>query len=363
MHLHNNILKKEVIPEFILECLAVDDKCHHEFGNCISGILCQMEDRKRELLISNLANQLSSINDGENMISKIFIYSPFTKNTWNNLGKQSEEIQNAYWSKVYPNWRDSEDLNFAVTKFLEVERTLVAFHLARYELETVESKSILVLLNAIATNTSNNDRNYKPSKYDIEQALKTLNERDDFDRMELVKLEYLYVDMLHSHSRYGIPNLAKEVSESPLSFMQLVAYSFKRRGNGRDPDEWNMQQDGEARRIAATKAYHVLECLNVIPGTEKDSSVNIGKLREWVLQVRRLAKEHGRANIADQQIGRLLSTSLEGDDGIWPMEEIRIVFEEIGSDEISIGMETGLSNSAGAEFREVDSSRERSKCQ
>lgn len=364
-HLHNDILNKNKFPEFILACLSVDGDHHYEFGNCISGFLLQMGENERELLISNLVNQLTSEHDKEDMVSRIFIYSPFCRSTWNQLGKQSDEIKNDYWLRIHPNWHDlsPEDLHYGVGKLLEVERPLVAFNLARFKLKKMESKSIVMLLNAIAKNASEHDNNYKPSRHNIEQSLKTLNERDDFDRMELIKLEYLYVDILYSHSSYGIPNLAKEVSESPLFFMQLVAYSFKRRGSGSDPAEWNVPQDEEAKRIAATKAYHILNGINVIPGTEKDGSIDVNKLREWIVQVRKLAKEHGREDITDQQIGKLLSTSPGGDDGIWPREEIRAVFEEIGSSEISIGMELGLYNSAGAEFRAVDSSRERSKAE
>ena len=82
--------------------------------------------------------------------------------------------------------------------------------------------------NAIANNQSEHDRNYKPSRHDIEKSLKTLDERDDFDRLDLIKLEFLYAEILYSDSGYGIPNLAKEVSNSPFrnrSDLRLVTSS------------------------------------------------------------------------------------------------------------------------------------------
>ena len=365
VHLHNDVLKKDELTEFILSGLKVNWDNSYEFDNCISGILIQMSEEEREQFITNLIRQLPSEQDKEDIILKIFLSSPFCRNTWNQLEKWSAAVQRDYWKRILPGWRDlsSIDFNFAVDKLLNAERPFAAFNMVHFDFEKIESKCIVLLLKAIASNTSEKENYYKPSQHNIEQALETLNKRDDFDRMELTKLEYLYVDILHSHSNYGIPNLAKEVSKSPLFFMQLVAYSFKRSGSGSDPDEWNMPQDEESKRITGTKAYHVLDCLNVIPGTNKDGSIDARELHEWILQVRKLAKEHGRENVTDQMIGKLLSTSSQGEDGIWPREEIRKVFEAIGSTEISIGMEIGFYNSAGAEFREVDSSRERSRAQ
>jgi len=364
-YLYHYILEKKDIPDFILKCLSADEKHRYEADNCISGIMCQFEDAERGVLISQLIKRLSTFHDKKYLISRLFILSPFSRNTWKLLEVQGEDIQNSYWQTIHPSWNrlSSEELSFAVAKLLIVNRPLAAFSLSHYKFEMIESDTIVVLLNAIANNISENDSNYTPDKYDIEQALKKLNERNDFDRMELVKLEYLYVDILHSHSSYGIPNLAKEVSKSPLLFMQLVAYSYKRSDGGEDPAEWNIPQDKEQKSIFATKAYHVLDCLSIIPGTQENDFIDIGRLRDWILQVRELAREHGRESITDQQIGKLLSTSPEDDNGIWPVKEIRDVFEETGSSEISIGMELGVYNNLKDGLEPVDTLRKKGKAE
>lgn len=350
--LYNELMDRDDILDFIFQCLIYENS--YEFGGCISGILLQLEENERNLIVTHLTERVITYENEVELIARLFIYSPFAKNTWDQLAEQSEETQNYYWLNINP-WRcdTPDELNFSVRRLMEVNRPLSAFNLSYYKFDEVESDTIVELLNAIANSSSENDSHYKPSKYNIETGLKTLNERSDFDRMELVKLEYLYVDILSSHSSYGIPNLAKEISESPLLFMQLIAYRFKRKDSKEDPTEWNIPQDVDRRRELASKAYHVLDCINIIPGTRKDGLIDVSRLRNWVLHVRSLAKEHGREDILDQQIGKLLSTAKADNDDIWPREEIRIVFEEIGSPEISIGMEVGLYNSGGAEIVNV----------
>lgn len=145
--------------------------------------------------------------------------------------------------------------------------------------------------------------------------------------------------------------------------MQLIAFCYKRRGQGEDPAERKIPKEREEKETAATRAYHILQCINVLPGTMKDGSIDVELLKQWILEVRKLAQEHGRKDITDQMIGKLLSTCSEGKDGIWPREEVRSAFEDIGSPEISIGMEIGLYNSGGAQFRTVDSSTEKEKAE
>ena len=101
----------------------------------------------------------------------------------------------------------------------------------------------------------------------------------------------------------------------------------------------------------ASRAYCALECASVIPGTKEDGIIDIDSLEKWIDEVRSLAKKHGRAIIGDQQVGQLLAGCGLGEDGIWPREEVRQVFEKISSQEISRGMEINRYNSRGASIR------------
>ncbi|MCM2285322.1 MAG: HigA family addiction module antitoxin [Desulfobacula sp.] len=358
--LHGGILEKHELYDVISKCLSIDKSFRSEINNCISGILYQMKGKERKNFISDMIAEICLKKNRSDMIVKLFTLSPFCRDTWEHLNNQEKDIIDKYWRHIEPGWRDlsSEDLNYAVEKLVETKRPFAAFFLAHLKPNLILSKHLVLLLNEIAYKEADYDKNYKPSQYHIEESLKILNERDDYDRLELIKLEYLYSDMLYFNSKYGIPNLSKEISETPLLFYQLVAHCFKSRSGANDPEEWNIPQDKTAKKNLATKAYHVLQSINVIPGTKKDGSIEVDQLRDWVLQVRKLSAKYGRRDITDQQIGKLFSTSPEGMDGIWPKEEIRIVFEEIESSEISIGMEIGLQNSHGAEFRKKDSTRE-----
>lgn len=222
----------------------------------------------------------------------------------------------------------------------------------------IETTRLIKLLNEIATSTSEADGYFRVSEYKIETALESLGQRDDVDRMELVRLEYLYVDILTPFSKYEIPNISKEIAESPLSFMRLLALSFKRNDNDEDPPEWQLPTEPEHRQNVAGRAYSALEHASVIPGTQSNGKIDTRQLCNWVIDVRKLAREHGRLDIADQRIGQILSKSTADEDSVWPRKEVRQVVEEIASRHICTGMEVGLRNARGVSWRGEGGSQE-----
>lgn len=193
----------------------------------------------------------------------------------------------------------------------------------------------------------------------IENLLESLDSRSDVDRLELAKLEYLYIQALVPHSKYEIPNLFRELARSPMLFIQSLAMCFKRNDSGVDPVELSPLESEEHLRNAANNAFSLLEHANILPGQKDDGTINVDVLRGWINEARELAKEYGRAELADRYIGRMLSKATVGKDGVWPREEIRPVIEEVASREMSEGMEIGIYNSRSVVQRGSGGDQER----
>jgi hypothetical protein len=128
--------------------------------------------------------------------------------------------------------------------------------------------------------------------------------------------------------------------------------------DGEDPSEWRIQNE-EKKRALWSAAYTLLDRIRRVPGTEDDGHINVDKLRAWVADARALCAEYGRAAIGDQKIGQILQAAPTGGDGIWPCEPVREVLEEIGSQEIAIGMGVAVYNSRGMVARDEGGKQER----
>jgi len=108
--------------------------------------------------------------------------------------------------------------------------------------------------------------------------------------------------------------------------------------------------DAEATDIPeniATNAYRLLDEWEVVPGsTERMGEVNADELEAWVETARQLARDAGRREVADVQIGKVLAHS-RGDDEIWPTRPVRDLIERIASPELDEGFAIEIYNSRG----------------
>jgi hypothetical protein len=67
------------------------------------------------------------------------------------------------------------------------------------------------------------------------------------------------------HSKHGIPNLERQISQSPALFIQAVAWTYKRSDGGEDPHEWQID-DPEKHSDIAAATYRLLDKISRIPG-------------------------------------------------------------------------------------------------
>ena len=190
---------------------------------------------------------------------------------------------------------------------------------------------------------------YQLEAYRVSEALKSLNGRTGVSSDEMARLELLFVEAL-DHGEHGIPNLERQIAESPTLFVQMLALVFKRKDDGQDPPEWRIENP-ERRAGLASAAYRLLDRIERIPGTGSDGKVKAEALLEWVTETRRLCAEHGRVDVGDQMIGQLLSKAPPEENESWPCLPVCDAMERIASQQIGSGFNSGVHNARGAQLR------------
>ena len=186
---------------------------------------------------------------------------------------------------------------------------------------------------------------------DISEALNELEGRRGVGRDEMTRLEFMYFQALE-HSEHGIPNLEQWLSESPLGFVQILAFVSKRDDGGQDPPEWQTK-DSEKQAALATAAFRLLGRISRIPGTGEGCEIDVAVLSQWIAETRRLCAEHGRAGIGDQYIGQMLSRAPADDDGIQPCLAVCEAMERVQSPDIGSGFSIGIHNGRGVVSRAI----------
>jgi addiction module HigA family antidote len=320
--------------------------------SCASGFLSGMDDATRDDFLKSLVMSFESEGfSGVNKIVRLMTCAPFGKATWRRLDSLNPELQTRYWKECRPFWNrhEPDELEEIIDRLLLVNRPRAALFAVHLDLKKVDSNRLMRLLREVATNGSEPAGHYRIDPYEIARAFKVLDSRPEVSGDEVAQLEFLYLSVL-DHEERGIPNLERQIAQSPALFVQALGLSYKRNDDGEDPPEWKIGNE-EARKNAASQTYRLLRKAKRIPGTKDDGTIDVSALKAWIIEVQALGKKYAREEVADSVIGELLSKSRPGEDGVWPPEPVRQALEETGTEKMAVGMAIGRYNQRGAHFR------------
>jgi len=164
--------------------------------------------------------------------------------------------------------------------------------------------------------------------YNVEQAFKHLNSSPMLTLDQKAGLEFAFIEVLAQPrsprtKSYGIPNMEKYIEAHPEVFVQAIAWTYKRKDGGTDPEGIAVAPDRV--KSMAERGYKLLESIQRIPGHNEMGEPTAKGLSKWITTVRQSAAELSRADVADSCIGRLLSHAPIGNDGVWPCDAVRDV--------------------------------------
>ena len=354
-HMAEGVIDKSQASDFLEQCLAVNSAAiSDKMDEMVRGFLRQLDTGRRQEITTAL---LSALPAAERC--RLLKCSPFQRETWLKVDSQEPEIGAQYWREIHPGWmgQDSPDINEVIDRLLEARRPRAAFQAVHFALAEVETSRLKRLLHEIATCDSEAASTYQVDAYYLSSALEILHGRTGVTGDEMAQLEFLFIRAL-DHTQHGIPNLERQITESPSLFMHALALVFKRSDDGEDPPEWRINNP-EQRKAVAHAAYVLLDKIKRIPGTDDDGTIKASGLKAWLAEVRSLCSKYGRAEIGDHKIGEILAAAPVGDDGVWPCAAVREALEEIGSEDIAEGMRIGVYNSRGVHWRGEGGNQER----
>ena len=341
-----NIMDTSARIDFLQECISVVGDIEKKMDGCIQGFLRSLGDEERKAILP-----VTIEDTDDDRIVRLLRCAPFGQDTWRHLDLHDGEIRDRYWQEVMPEWnRQSEaELNELVDCLLDARRPRVAFDVLHMDWPRIETGRLKRLLRAIATEDTEPGVHFEA--YYLSTALESLDGRTGVTRDEMAQFEFMFLGAL-DHGEHGIPNLERHIADNPISFVQALAFMFKRDDGGEDPSEWRTEEP-ERRAGLASAAYSLLRRISHIPGANTDGEIHTETLCAWVVEVRRLCVEYGRAEIGDQYIGQLLSRAPAEEGGAWPHLSICEAMERIASPQIGRGFNIGVHNGRGVTSRAI----------
>ena len=284
-------------------------------------------------------------------LADVYLAAAVERETWDRLGVEDAETQREYWSQLNP-WMVRDDdgdlLPLAVPELLNVGRAGAATDLLFFNAGAQAQLIVDVLENLPRAVSADEPASQQtlPDAFHIADLFRRLDAAPDVTEETVARLEIPFVGLLEHHRAMA---LHRVVVNDPVTFSDLTTWAFKR-DDGQGEDE-EIDQDARANR--GHRAFGILRELRGIPGGRGDGTVDAEILERWVDEARRLCREHGRAVIGDDLIGKIMANAPAGADGYWPSEAVRDALDKHHAEQMGIGFVIGKLNLRGVTSRGV----------
>lgn len=228
---------------------------------------------------------------------------------WEVAEALGDDITSAYWNSVHVRiWDDTEsdDIEYAVEKLLEVRRPRAAFSAMEFARDRLPAELWARIIQAIAQGDEPDGP--FPSAYNLDEVLQYLDNSDEILNEQIAILELPFVPILCSHGhRQHKRKLAihRELARDPSFFVQLLTWHYRRRDGAIEPEQEDFSS--ERREFLAELAYHALEGWKEVPGSHDDAEVESDEFTEWASDALQRAAEVDRKEVAETHFGALLA--------------------------------------------------------
>lgn len=273
----------------------------------------------KKLLLSLKGSSLTAEEQAD-----IICYSPLDPMAWEILDSLGEGAAQYYWEHINAFWlppQYNQHFDYFLDHLLKYKRPFSAARMIVFSEYQNPSMIMRILKKCCEL------QNYiEPTGVSLESLAnhdihnlfeKLYKSKNMIDIDELVQLEISFFGYFRfSATPQGI---VKYLQENPREYVNLIACSYKP-----DTDFERPKKKYSAEQIRL--ALNVVEAFTQIPGC-MEGGVSEERFNEWILAAQSHAETIGYKRSFSSCLGRLLSYSPVGTDGIFPHEIIRTYFE------------------------------------
>lgn len=277
--------------------------------------------------------------------SKFLTLLPFEEEIWKRVSSHLTASHEAlYWknAKVNPYGPD-RDLTSAIEKLLEYGREGAAVMcIARtadvksHFDESLATRALLAVLRS--------ERGIEElDNYQTVELIKHLQESETADKDALFRIEWNFLPWLDQFSSGSPVTLEKRLASDPAFFAEAIGLVFRSKNTNED----DCEEPDEHKRHLATNAYKLLTEWKYCPGRQDDGSFSAEAFNAWINETRRLTEESGHTEVAQIQIGHVLTCAPSDPDGLWIHSAVAAALNFRDTGEMRSGFTTQLYNSRG----------------
>ena len=264
-------------------------------------------------------------------------------------GQKDSECLKSYWENVnfsvINDVSDKDWVNECVEQMLSYSRPLTLINELAY-VDWNNPKLIVKILEAAwpyyAKVNKNVIDNVQLSDHAIEAFFDKLKDADDLSLNEVALFEILYLHAFDPDR--PLTYFTRRIYNDPMWYITLLRLTYYR-----DMGKLNYSGSSQMNYKNLPGLINLaFERVDGLPGMDADTkTMNVAILEKWVNKTVELAREYQCIQANDTVLGKILSLSPVGVNGLWPLEAVCEILEEHHSREVKSGFICGKRNQRG----------------
>ena len=269
---------------------------------------------------------------------------PFETEVWNRVEAYlKEESQEYYWRNVGVNpYGPDRELNKAIRMLMKYARPAAAVLCASRTKDNSSYFDPKLATDSLLGVLENSVEIQRLDRYSTIELIKQLQAIPEVDQDALFRVEWNFLPWLDRFSPGSPATLERRLANDAGFFAEVVALVFRPKDQAPEKVEID-----ERRKNLAQNAYRLLSEWRRCPGVQDDGSFDAGAFKNWIDEARRIAKETGHAEVAQLQIGHVLTCAPPDPSGFWIHETVASVLNQKDADKMRSGFTTDLFNQRG----------------
>lgn len=343
------IVSEDIEVEILLSLLSTEDETEKRV---ISGFVQGRFQKSSWTWVDQVLG--NSWNDTQK--NAFLILLPFEEGVWSrvekHLGRENERL---YWLKVVVNpFGPERDLTLAIEKLLEYERDPEAVLCVSRTVNDRERFKEDLAIRALLAVLEKSDVDARLDQYRTVEVIKCLQESPTVAPDVLFKIEWCFLQLLDRFSPGSPVTLEGRLASDPGFFAKIIALAFRSKNEAESDDE-----PSEERKAKALNAYRLLNEWRRCPGRLSGDSFDEEEFTNWLKEAKRITKETGHSEIAQERIGHVLIYAPKDPNGLWIHRAVASALNERGVKKMRSGFTIELFNQRG--FHDFTAGREERK--
>ena len=277
--------------------------------------------------------------------AKFLTRLPFNEEIWERVSSYLGDAHEVlYWQNARVNPYGSErDLTVAIEKLLEYEREGAAVMCAARTTDDKFRFDEVLATRALLAFRGSETRIDELDNYQTVELIKHLQESETADQDALFQIEWNFLPWLDQFSSGSPITLEKRLASDPAFFSKAVSIVFRSKNN----NENNVEEPDERKQRLAQNAYKLLTECKRCPGVQDDGTLEVEAFNEWINEARRITKETGHTEVAQIQIGHVLTHAPPDPGGLWIHKAVAAILNCRGTGQMRSGFTIELFNQRG----------------